>query len=456
MLPVYTRILDPAEYGSLSLVLAIATATAILFSLGLDVSIFRMYFQFESDPPRQQRFIRTVWTTVIVLPLAAAIVIGAALWPVVGDGRLFSGPDLFLALVGSALSVAGATVPLAVLRAEGRLRTYVIVTLVATGASVVLTAAFVIGLRWGVRGWLASIVVANLATLGAAAVAIPFRLPRRPFDIPMLRGTLSFGLPLVPHSLAQWALQLADRLVLAGLVSAGALGVYSLASNLALPVLVLVQSMNFAFMGAYARAGARPTESGGLEGMVELQAGTVALICAGCALLAPPLIDAIAPASYHPAGPLVPWIALGYGFLGLYYIPMNGIALGAGRTRFVSVATLIGAAANIGLLYLLVPSGGILAGAIASAGGYAVLLAAVYVYSRHPDNPVRYPWGALAVIFAAMGGAYAAGTLTTSDAGVESIVIRTLWLCAGAGVCVLTRGSLRQRVATLAFARRSR
>ena len=37
---------------------------------------------------------------------------------------------------------------------------------------------------------------------------------------------------------------------------------------------------------------------------------------------------------------IIAWIVLGYGFLGLYYIPMNGTSLGARRTRFVAVATL--------------------------------------------------------------------------------------------------------------------
>src|SRR5205823_6704423 len=217
-------------YGTLALVLSISSAAVIVFTLGLDVSIFRMYFQLEADPPRQQQFVRTVWAVVILVPLAAAIAGGGALWPIVGHGRLFGGVDLLLALVGSALNVAAATVPQTILRAQQRLRTYLTVTVVATGTNAALTAAFVIGFDWGVRGWLASIVVANVLTLAAAARAVPLRAPKWPVDRPLLRSTLSFGLPLVPHALAQWALQLADRVVLAGLVGAGALGVYSLAS----------------------------------------------------------------------------------------------------------------------------------------------------------------------------------------------------------------------------------
>jgi O-antigen/teichoic acid export membrane protein len=444
-LPIYTRVLSPEQYGTFSLLVAISSAVAIVLALGLDVAIFRLYFQLASDPERQQRFVNSVWSVLLVVPTAAACLIGAVAWPLMGQAR-FGGLDLFLALVGSAVSVAALTVPLAVLRAEQRLRTFLVVTSVSTVANVGLSLFFVVGLRWGVRGWLAAAIVANLLTLGTAIVVIPYRRPR-PLDRPLLRHALGFGAPLVPHSFAHWALQAADRVVIAGIVSQAALGVYSLASNLGLPVLMLVQSINYGFMPSYARAGAGMESRRRLADVVVLQATVVAFICAGCALLAPPFIDLVTPSSYGHAGALVPWIALGYGFLGLYFIPMNGISLGGGRTKFAAVTSLAGAGTNIGLLYLFVPSGGIHAAAIASAVAYAVLLLAVFVYAWRPENPVRYRWVALAIMFGIVGGDYVLARVVTSDLrGLNSLLIRTALLVAAGPIVLLGRPSSRLRV----------
>lgn len=449
-LPIYTHIVLPANYGTFSLLVTISSAVAILFSLGLDIAVLRIYFQLTGDHRKQMHFVYSVWLVLLVVPLVAAVVMGLAAYPFVSHAR-FGDLDLVLALVGAAFGVAATTVPLSLLRAEQRLRDFLVITVVATLGNSGLSLLFVAGFHWGVRGWLVAAVIANLLTLVTAFVVVPFHLAY-PVDGALIRESLRFGGPLVPHALAYWGLQVADRIVIAGIVSASALGVYSLASNLGAPVLMLVQSLNYGFMPAYARAGAGHGSRTELEEMVVLQAAIVAFICTSCALLAPPFVELVTPASYGHAGPLIPWIALGYGFLGLYMIPMNGIGLGAGRTKFVSVTTLVAVASNIGLLYLLVPSGGIRAAAIASAIAYGVLLIAVFIYAWRPQNPVRYRWGSLSLVFGVVGAAYLAARVTSTDAGGSvSLLVRAGWLAAALPIVLIvrttTRDALRLRVA---------
>jgi O-antigen/teichoic acid export membrane protein len=451
-LPIYTHVVAPAEYGTFSLLVTISAAVAIFFSFGLDVAVIRMYFQLAHEPQRQQRFIDSVWLVLIVVPLAAAAVIAVCAAPFLSNAR-FDAFDLALALVGAATAVAATTVPFSLLRAEQRLKDFIVVTTVATVTNTGLALLFVAGFKWGVRGWLVAAIIANLATFATAYFVVPFRLAH-PVDRELIDESLRFGLPLVPHSLAYWALQVADRIVIAGIVTASALGVYSLASNLGAPVLMLVQSLNYGFMPAYARAGVDPHARGKLDELVVLQAALVSFICLACALLAPPFVERVTPASYGQAAPLIPWIALGYGFLGLYMIPMNGISLGGGRTKFVSVATLSACAVNIALLYIFVPSGGIKAAAIASALGYAALLVAVFIYAWRPENPVRYRRGRLAVVFGGVAVAYIGARLSTADSGgIPSLVERSLWILAATPVFLAVRGGSRPQVGVYSRAR---
>jgi O-antigen/teichoic acid export membrane protein len=444
LLPLYTRSLNPAQYGTISLLLSAGAGVGILFTLGLDIAIFRTYFELASDPKRQIRFVDSIWRFLVVFPVGAALVLGGVLWPILGNGGRFSGLDVLLALVATSLSVGATTLPLAVLRAEQRLRHYIAITGVTTLATAGFTVLFVVVLDAGVTGWLVATLVANTATLIAAGVLMPWKRSVE-FDGRLVRRSVLLGLPLVPHFLSHWALQLADRSVLAGLVSPESLGVYSLAANFGLPVMLLVQSLNQGFMPTYARTGTSGEGQDHLSRVVVLQAALVTTICTAAALIAPPVIGFVAPPTYSGAGPLVAWIVLGYGFLGLYYIPMNGVSLGAGRTKLVWVATALSAVTNIALLVALVPGGGLRAAAIASAVGYAVLLVTIFIYSNVPGNPVRYRWRTLLTIFVGAACFFVLVRLTTPERGAEALLLRLSWLAAAAVAVTFLRRAIIRR-----------
>jgi O-antigen/teichoic acid export membrane protein len=280
----------------------------------------------------------------------------------------------------------------------------------------------------GLRGFLLAIVLANALSLVAAAVIVPWRPEPGGFDRAVVRGALAFSLPLLPHTLSHWALQLADRTVLAGLVSAASLGVFVLASNLAAPLLMVLMSLNQGFMPTYARAGAGGEDAEGLPTIVVVQIMAVAGLTLAAALLGAPLAGVLAPDSYAGAGELVPWIVLGYGFLGLYFVPMNGATLAAGRSRLVWVATASAAAFNIALLYLLVPRHGVEAAAVASAAAYGVLLAGTAVWAHAGPNPVRYDWRRIVPALAAAAAIYALATATSPADPDTALAVHAAWL----------------------------
>ena len=74
LLPVYTRVLVPSEYGRLSILLAIGAAAIILLSFGMDTAFFRTYFALNEDSERRRRFVTTAWCFLLVVPPAAALV----------------------------------------------------------------------------------------------------------------------------------------------------------------------------------------------------------------------------------------------------------------------------------------------------------------------------------------------------------------------------------------------
>jgi len=438
LLPIFTHVLDPAAYGQLSIALAIYSVAVILFAVGLDVPILRTYVALADEPRRQQHFVRSIWTLLLVAPLAIAVVLIIPSYALLDDQAFVTPLQMVLTLFGAALYVAATTVPLAVLRAERRLRAYILVNVTAAVSTSALTVAIVAGADGGVSGWLVAVAVANLLTLLVALRVLAFRPPSGGLDREAVFESLGFSIPLLPHTLAQWALQLADRLALSAIVAVSAVGIYGLASNLAIPLMVIVLSLNHALQPRFAAAGKDAALIASMPDLIRVQVALVAVLTLAFALLAGPAINLIVADSYAGALDLTPWIVLGYGFLGLYCVPMNLAALTVGTTKRIWLIAPTAAAVNLGLIFLFVPDDGLIAAAIASAAGYAVLLLGAYAYAEFNGNPAPYPWGTILGVALVSFASFMLGTELIGDASIGDAVMRLLWLLAsGAAVLAL-------------------
>jgi O-antigen/teichoic acid export membrane protein len=439
LLPVYTRALTPSQYGPLSVLLAISSAASMLFSFGLDLGLFRSFFDLDHDPIRQRRLVGSLWRFLIVAPLAGAIALTAVGAPLIVSFHRVSVPDLFLALVAGALFAAATVVPLVVLRVSERLVGYLVLSVANAVATTTFILVAVVVLHLGITGWLGASAASNLVLLIAAMVVLPWYRDE-PFDWPLLRGPLKFGLTLVPHAFSLWAIMLADRLVLAGLVTAHQLGLYSLAANLGVPIAFATAALNQSLLPRYARAGPDREDRRRLRGVITHQVTLTTGIALTGALLGGTVVTILAAPSYQGAAPLIPWIALAQGLTGLYLIPMNGATMGAGKTGFVWVVSGFAAATNVVLLLLVVPSHGILAAAIVYAATGLVLVVGISIYARDPRNPNTYEWRVLLPVLAAAGISYAGAAITSPGTSIGAGVERLAWLAIFAAVSfALTR-----------------
>jgi O-antigen/teichoic acid export membrane protein len=431
LLPVFIRALSPAEYGQLSVALALSAFAVVVFGLGFEVVVFRRFFT--TPVHLRQNFVASTWSFLIVTSAVMAILLSLIVAPLLSTNEVLAGSSFALSLLGAALTVSATTVPLAVLRAEDRIRDYVTVAAITAGAAISLTLVLVVVAHAGVNGWLLAMVAGNGVGLVAAMRVVPFHLPQ-PFDRGAVSDTLRSSIHIVPHFAALWSLQLADRVLVASLISTSAAGLYSLASNIALPMYVIVLGFGQAFMPEYARSAAEPKRLQALHSTINAQVAVVASLSLACALLLGPLVTLISNAEYDGAAPLVPWIVLGYAFLGLYAVPMNGLTLVHGRTAGLAIVSGLGAAANIGLIVLLATPYGLEAVAIATAAGYAVLLVAVLLFARWRKASLSYSWARIGAMITVAGAGYAIGASVSSGDSLIGASARAVIAFAATGL----------------------
>jgi O-antigen/teichoic acid export membrane protein len=426
LLPLYTTVLSSSEYGRLGLLLTLQAGTVVIFSAGMENGMIRQFFQLEGDPTAQRRFVITTWNFLAVASLGLAAVVALLLFAFIPSTPAFNPSEGALAVIGAATFVGATVVPLTVLRIEQRLKDYMTLTAVTGISSSVLAILFVVVLRLGVSGWIGAVLLANAVTLIAGLFIIPWGRVGTS-DREGLRAALKLGIPLVPHGAAGWSLQLADRIILASLVTVSSLGVYTLAANLSLPALVLLQGLNLGFLPSYARTRNRAHAVLELRNTVSLQVVLTLLVGCLVALLGPPVVSLLSNA-YAGATSSVPWIVLGYVFLGIYMIPMNFISMVVGRTTFVWTLTLTAAAINIGTIYLLVPRYGIVGAAEASAIGYFALLVLVAAYAWAIKIKAPIDWGKIVPMTVVAAATFILGVTILPGEGLVGLLARTALL----------------------------
>ena len=125
---------------------------------------------------------------------------------------------------------------------------------------------------------------------------------------------------------------------------------------------------------------------------------------------------------------------------------MNAVSLTAGRTGHVWVFTLAAAGANLACLLLLEPRIGLKGAALAVTLGYLVLLVGVGLYSRGPDNPIRYEWGRLTRGAARFHRRLRGGDLSSGNQTFVDACIRLAWLVTVPPLLVFARVVPRERL----------
>jgi O-antigen/teichoic acid export membrane protein len=275
------------------------------------------------------------------------------------------------------------------------------------------------------------------------AIAIVARLGAWEIDINVLRPALRLGLPLLPHAVSGWALRLADRWLIIGLIGLPALeartqvGVYSLGYQLGFIVSIVLQSFNSAWSPYFYRSGS--TEQGPqLHGaMTTLVVGGLLALAVGVSTLAPEIVAVVARPDYDQAAEVVPVIAFAYAIQGLYVMFVAATFL-MKRTERLAPITFAAAILNVALNVALLPVFGIMGAAWATLGAYVFFAAATYLLGRRL-YPLRVDaWtlvllavGAVAVVLVARlipGPSPAAGAfhllLAVGYAGAVAFVCR--------------------------------
>jgi O-antigen/teichoic acid export membrane protein len=423
LLPVYTRHLTTADYGTADLLLTLVILVSIVIRLGLVEAFVRFYYD-DADTERRDRVARAATGVVLLATTAVALVAAALAGPLSELILGFRDTTLMLITVLGLWSYTNLEMAYALLRVDERAGTFLRASLTNVGLTIGLSVYLVVVRDDGARGLLAGNFIASTVVLLGLLVVLRARigLPHR-IDRARLAPMLRFGLPTVPAEVSVFALNIIDRTYLYRVESQGAAGLYSLAVKLATVVILVTRAFQYAWP-PLAYSIEDDVEAGRFYALVATYYVLfTGFIVAALTLLGRWGLRLLTTPEFYGAFDAMPWVSLGWALYGLFLV----LVVMAGRAKVTTrnfPAALAGLAVNAGLLVVLVPPLGISGAGLALCGAYVVMLALMYALIRRLFV-VPFEWTRLAHLVVVVGGVTVAGELLLPTSGALGFVERT-------------------------------
>jgi O-antigen/teichoic acid export membrane protein len=434
LLPVYTRLLTPSDYGVLALLAMFASLLFIFINVGMSTGIFRFYLDKE-EPEYRDSVLFTAFVIMIVMaaPCLAIVVFRDPI------ARALFGQDGWSGLLVLATTTIYLDLllklPFSSMRALRQSKRYSVLNVIQTMTELLLALTFVVGFRLGALG----VVLGQFCGTSLMAVYLVPRLVlglRRSWSPAIAKGLLLFGLPLVPAGLATFVLTLTDRYMLKYFSTLDQVGLYSVGYRFGQIITFAVMAFQLAWP-PFVFSQDKREDSGRLFARIAtyyvVGLGTVCLLLD---LFSREMFLVVVGPEFRTAYTVVGLIAASQFFFGLYNITSAGILL---KRKTVYTALLVGAAAgvNLGLNFWFIPRFGMMGAAWTTLIAYGLLFWLALLVSQRM-YPIPFEWGRLLRYAAAAAGVALVARWVTPESMLVSIVVKLLLVSAVPLTLILT------------------
>ena len=373
--PVFTRLLSTADYGSVSVYQSWEMVAMYLATLGVT------YGGFNNGMIRYKEDREGYTTSVMGLVVAMGVLWIALTQALSSRVVVLTGMPLtlvsllFVEVIAKGIYDVWSTR----MRFDYEYRKLVPVALLLAIAVPAAGVLFVVMASDKVLARVLSFVLVEVAfavVLGACTL----RRSKCVFKWDYWKFTLLFNIPLLPHYLSQVVLSSSDRIMIASLCSSADAGVYSIAYSAGMIMTLLTTSLNSTVMPwLYRTLESKEHARIGKTSILLFSALALAVLVVN--ILAPEVVAILAPGEYSEAMQLVPVIGASVFFMFMYTFCSN-LEFYFEKTRFAVIVSIVAALLNVALNMLFIPIFGYRAAGYTTLSCYMLLGIAHYAYSQ--------------------------------------------------------------------------
>lgn len=425
VLPIYTRLLSPADYGALDMITVVGALATLVVAFEITQALARLYGEAGTSEARRAMASTALWFSTgaylaaflaayVATPFLAARLLGPGMETPFRIGSAFIAVNGIFYLLQNQL------------RVELRSKSYALLSLFYACATVGLGVLLGYVLNLGLNGILAAQLAAALLSVigGLLMLRESYNIS---FNLPLLKDMLHFSIPLVPSGMATFLTLYANRLLLNGLMTLEAVGLFGVATRIAGIVSLLVLGLQSALtplIYAHYREAGTPLKLGRL---FERFVAVALAFCLGLGLFGGELLAIFADSRYATAAPYIAALAPATLFSQMYiFFPGIGIARKTHLQFFIFGIT---AVASLSANWLLVQYAG-LWGAVVATLLSAGLFLVIWIMVSQKLYPLPVRWKKVSLIGLIYVGSMSAGILVlqTQFSSVAFYLLRLLLL----------------------------
>ncbi len=399
LVPLYTLLFDPAEYGTVTVFYAVIAFFNILLTYGMETTYFR--FSGENNKKVYSTALNSVIFTSLIFLLLTWFQSDAIAGLLNEEGQTKLVQYSLLILVLDAISA----LPFAYLRKMGQAKRFALLRSVNILLNIAFNLLFIyFAPKWVAGGWnfmglfttepeLIYIFISNFLASGITLLMLipELRGLEHGIDLKLWRRMIVYALPLLLVGFAGMVNETFDRVIMEYLlpedIAKHQVGVYGACYKLSILMSLFIQAFRFAaepFFFAQKESGDRKIYARATH--------YFALFCFTIFLLVTIYLDIfkllLRNEAYHEGLVIVPILLLANLFLGIYYNLSIWYKL-ADRTMIGAYIAVGGALLTISLLFALIPAMGYIGAAWATLIVYTAMMIAAYLTGQR-FYPIPY------------------------------------------------------------------
>ncbi|WP_066354374.1 oligosaccharide flippase family protein [Aliarcobacter skirrowii] len=380
LLPILTKYLSPAEYGTLSIFLIFISIYGAFVGMALHTNIAKNYYKVERN-----ELAKIIGNILFILSITLMIYFLLTFGIYTQFDTVFSIPtELLLIVPFIAFMQMINNLNTTILRNEQRAYMFGVfeVSLTAVIMSVTILSLVVLGF-----GWYSQVVGVFVAGVVFSIIGFVYMSKRSyitlAFDKDKIKSILNISIPLIPHVLGGLIIAASDRLFIEQMVSLEAVGLYAVGYSFGMIVMLFTDAFIKAWSPWFYKNLANPTDSKKVKIVKYTYVFIIGLfVLAGLiSVVAEFMLPYFVDEKFYGASEFIFWVALGYAVRGVYQIFFPYL-VHISRTSFLAVSTVVAALINLALNYVLIDIYGAIGAAYATVGAYAVSALLVFCYQQ--------------------------------------------------------------------------
>ncbi|MBD3287296.1 oligosaccharide flippase family protein, partial [candidate division KSB1 bacterium] len=396
LIPIYTRYLIKSDYAIYNIVITIWPVLVILYFKGIAGYMIRGYFELKAESERKEFF-----GSLILLSLFISVVL-SGLVHIFGD-QIFSPlfkdvsykPYLQFA-VGIAFFKLFIHNVLTIYRTKRRPLTVVSLSVFNFAINVAIIILFVVILKKELMGALYGQVI-SLGLISLIFFLYIQKDIRYKIRGHYIRAALLFSIPLIPHALSGWIINLSDRILIERFSTLENLAIYALGYQLAMALDILINSMNQAWMPFFYSNAANKDQQKELMKSTTFYFTLVVAIGLLMSLYSREIILFAGKMEYIDASKIFPLIVLAFVIHSIYYMSSAAIFY-MNKTYIVPFISITAGIINISLNIWWLPQFGYIAAAYSTIISFIVMAVMGYFFAQH-FYPIPFQFSKLIAVF---------------------------------------------------------